>query len=53
VILSIAAHLISSAVDIAIDMPFTKSFGSEAHPLEPTATALILSLCMRWRSVFG
>jgi hypothetical protein len=32
VILSIAAHLILSGVDIAIDMPFTKSFGSEAVP---------------------
>jgi hypothetical protein len=31
VILSITAHLIrSAAVDIAIDMPFTKSFRSEA-----------------------
>jgi hypothetical protein len=30
VILSIAAHLILSAVDIAIDMPFTKSFGYES-----------------------
>jgi hypothetical protein len=30
VILSIATHLILSAVDIAIDIPFTKSFGSEA-----------------------
>jgi hypothetical protein len=32
VILSIAAHLILSAVDIAIDMPFTKSFEYEAVP---------------------
>jgi hypothetical protein len=32
VILSIAAHLILSAVEIAIDMPFTKSFGDEAVP---------------------
>jgi hypothetical protein len=30
VILSIAAHLILSAVDIATDMPFTKSIGYEA-----------------------
>jgi len=32
VILSIAVHLILSAVDTAIDMPFTKSFGYEAVP---------------------
>jgi hypothetical protein len=30
VIVSIAAHLVLSAVDIAIDMPFTKSFEYEA-----------------------